>query len=141
MTKVRTRSVWGEPGYPIEVATPTGAPLEVADPVVASQLARPSSMAVAVVTSPGAWHDVAIADWVEIDASTIGAGSKLLEIEVMETGGLVSCYLLLRANAAEATTLAWEIPAGSSTSLDLRAGAGITTISVYGSARLKGYLS
>lgn len=127
-------------GRAIKVVAPDGAPLEVADSVVATQQSRPTSMAVDIVSSVGAWHNVAITDWVAVDASTIAATSKVLELEVTEKSGTAPCFLLLRANASEATTAAWEIQANSSTSFNLRVGAGVTTISVYGTARLKAYL-
>ena len=93
-----------------------------------------------VVDSTGAWTDVAIDDWgtpggVALPASDL----RIVDLTITETGGSVSAFLLLRAESGEATTDddVIEIPAGATGNLGTNFAVGsVTTISVYGEARL-----
>ena len=90
------------------------------------------------VDSAGAWTDVAIASWDTLTSEAIPATAVLASLSVTETDGATPCYVLLRANAAEATGVAWEIAAGTTQAFALfNPDAPIRTISVYGKARLK----
>ncbi len=94
-----------------------------------------------VVTSPGAWTDVTLANWDSLTARPIPtAGVRLVSLEITETSGAAPAYLLLRANNGEAVGVAWQIPTSSSIAFNLRISAPpIQTIAVYGTARLKAY--
>lgn len=93
-----------------------------------------------VVDSAGDWTDVTVDDWgtpgsVALPESAI----RIVSLAVTETGGSNSAFLLLRAEAGEATTDddVIEIPAGATASLGTNFSVGsVTTISVYGEARL-----
>lgn len=91
-----------------------------------------------VVTSPGAWNDVAITDWDPVGSEDIPATAQIASISVTEKSTAAPCFILLRANDGEATTLAWEILSGSTEGFDcFNPDKPVTTISVYGTARLK----
>lgn len=91
-----------------------------------------------VVDSVGSWKDVVLADWDTLTERDIPATAILSSLQVTETGGASSCFVLLRASDNEATGVAWEVPAGSTEAFAVfNPDAPIRTISIYGAARLK----
>lgn len=80
-----------------------------------------------------AWTDYTAGDFVQVGPRAPVAGNFFGELVVVNTDGSQPLYLLLRANAAEATDDAIYVGAGSSRVLALH-GKSVTGISVQGTA-------
>lgn len=91
----------------------------------------------ATVNSVGAWTDLTAAAFASVTAGALAANAPFISLSVREAGGGVPCYILLRANAGEATAVAWEIPAGQGETFSINFDIPVTTISVYGQAHVK----
>src|SRR3990167_2306546 len=84
------------------------------------------------VSVGAAWSDQTVAAWTAIGPYSIASTDRIAEVIALNTHGTQNLFLLLKANAAEATSVAAFIGAGAA--LDLETwGALVGTISVQGS--------
>lgn len=104
---------------------------------------------VKVINSAGAWTDVVAVDATinaagvkNITGEVIPAGSRFISIKVRETGGENPCYIIFKAEDDEVpATDAFEIPAGSTAGYRVNMnGKAISTISIYGVAKVEAFL-
>lgn len=96
-------------------------------------------MAVASISSVGAWTDVALDDLASVTSESIPtSGVRYVEIVVRETSGTAPAYVLLRAEDGEAASAAEaiQIPASSTMVIPAYLSLDIDTIAIYGSAAL-----
>jgi hypothetical protein len=89
------------------------------------------------VNSVGAWADQTAASFASVTDAALATTAPFISVSIRETGGANPAYLLLRANAAEAVTLAWQIPAAQGEAFDVLLDVPVTTISVYGQVHIK----
>lgn len=93
-----------------------------------------------------AWVDVASVAFESLTvAGNVDAGAPMIEVTFANTHGTQTLYALLRANAAEATTVALPIGPGGVATIpcNLSAqGADVVAVAIYGSgAATTGYIS
>ena len=99
-------------------------------------------IAVGSISSVGAWTDVAIGDLASITGTPLPASASIVAIELRETSGSASAFLLLRPSDEEAASaaVALETPASAARALSCNLSDPVSSFAVYGSAQVTVFL-